>query len=568
MKRFQARSGFQHRRFGRSSGGRPPVLSPLGFPPSAENQAPSGSENCRKPFLPAITKTIVLAFFVFFSLSLSPRFLLAADTQEPSVNYIFRDSFYLPPVVKLKYDIYETNGFLLVRDHKRGFGSEFSVVTDFQNPMLESRILKNIRTIEDVNAFLEKNSRKIFFERVPIKELPLIQKDGTLAPRFWVGQKAFESLVQAKKEIAETKSVIEAGGGNFDRALELVTEFFAEEAPAPTPAEVRANYLAEEDLAMKMMDWLDVGEELYGPFTGTAWSERIMWQSFGETTFRTTNLDRGGFDAQVGYWTNRIVFKGIRVLGEPTLDPYVEVTTALESNGKDFPSHLDLIAGLEYRPFGRSAFFYNFDLGGLPLLRFARNYRLFVQYMERKNLKDEITGSPDTDLWAGVDVFYEWGLDLDPAWARPVRHRLTDWIYDYSWGEYYGTYRWEKTDFSTVDSFNAWVFNSSVIFGIKVPIMRLPPNPINDELELMPYLRLEHVTNPRRVNLDFQNRAFLAAGVRWMPFRSYQFENNEWLFKTKFFAEYVAAVVYPGASSPGVPNRDWRIGINVSYKRS
>ena len=85
----------------------------------------------------------------------------------------------------------------------------------------------------------------------------------------------------------------------------------------------------------------------------------------------------------------------------------------------------------------------------------------------------------------------------------------------------------------------------------------------------MPYVRLEHITVPRRSDLSFDNRIFVAAGIRWMPFRSYQFEHNEWLFKTKLFAEYVGVggVHHPGGAHPAdVPNRDWRAGINVSFK--
>ena len=517
---------------------------------------------------------IILLFFSF-----SPHLFSAPPEtpQEPAVNYLFRDAFYAAPALKLKYDIYETSGFLLVRDSKRGGNSPFAVVTGFQNPILESRILKNIRTIENAGTFLEKNTRKIFFERIPIKELPLIAKNGTPTPRFWVGQRAFNSLDQAKAKIVEAKAAIEANGGNFDRALELISEFFPEE-PAPTPEAVRANYLAEEELALKLLDWLDIGEANYGPLTlvpghflGVARGEPILWQSFGESTFRWTNLDRAGFNDQVGFYTNRIVFKGLRFLGEPTIDPYVEVTVPLESQGANFTKRLELIAGLEYRPFGRIDYLENFNFAGLYILKFVRNFRFYVQYMERKNITDEITGSPDTDLRTGMDIFYEWGVDLDLPWAvHPRPEKVSEWIREYVWGEYFGNYHWRDTNFSSVDGYHAWIYNSSLIVGIKWPSIRLPRNPVNDELLLMPYLRLEHTTTPRRSDIPSDNRIFVVAGIRWMPFRSYQFEHNEWLFKTKLFAEYVGigGVHHPGGARPAdVPNRDWRAGVAVSFKR-
>src|SRR3989338_3731627 len=208
-------------------------------------------------------KAFVSIFTIAHLLAIHVPFARAQASQEPPVNFLFRDTFYAPPALKLKYDVYETVGFLLVRDNTRGRNSEFAVVTNFEDPVLESRVLKNIRSIDEANLFLDKNARKIFFERIPIKELPLIAKDGTLAPRFWVGQRAFDSLEGAKAKIVEVKAAIEAGGGAFDRALEFVPEYFPGD-PAPTPEEIRANFIAEEELALKMLDWLDVGERPFG----------------------------------------------------------------------------------------------------------------------------------------------------------------------------------------------------------------------------------------------------------------------------------------------------------------
>ncbi len=521
-----------------------------------------------------LAQSLLIAFLIFspaselFSVPLPP-------TQEPQVNFLFRDSFYASPTLKLKYDVYEANGFLLVRDSKRGGNSELAIVTGFQDPILESRVLKNIRTVEDANKFLEKNTRKIIFERIPIRELPLISKNGNPASRFWVGQRAFNSLEEAKAKIIEVKAAIETSGGDFDKALTLIAEFFPEE-PAPTPQAVHARYQAEEDLALKVLDWLDVGETNYGPMTlvpghflGAAPGESILWQSFGETSFRTSNLERGGFNGQVGFLSNRLVFRGLRFLGEPTIDPYVEVTGALETRGANYKDHLDLVAGLEYRPFSRVNFLENFNFDGFYFLKFVRSLRFYVQYMDQKNLTDEITGSPDTDFRAGVDIYYEWGVDLPLPWVVPQRTQLSDWIHDFVWGEYFGNYRYEVTDFSAIDGFNAMVYNSSLTLGIKWPSIPLPKNPINDQLTLMPYIRFEHVTDLRRLDLVYQNRLLIIPGIRWMPFRSYQFEHNEWLFKTKIFAEYVGigGTIHPFAGDDSLPNHDWRAGVAVSFKR-
>ena len=520
--------------------------------------------------------TVFLIWWLTFPISSVSTAPSDPGSQEPVVNYLFRDTFYAPPSLKLKYDVLETNDFLILRDAKRGRHSELAVVSGFQAPVFESRVLKNVRTVDEAKQFLEKNTRKIFFERIPIREVPLLSKDGAVTPRFWVGQRAFDSLEMAQAKIVEVKTAIETNGGNFERSLELISEFFPE-SPEPTAEEIQARYKSEEELVLKMLDWLEVGES-YGPLNlvpghlrGTSLGEPITWQSFGETTFRWTNLDRAGFNDQVGFWTNRVVFKGIRFIGEPTIDPYVEAIGALESQGANFPKHLDLVAGLEYRPFGRVAFFENFNFEGLYLLKFVRNFRFYLQYMERKNLSDEILNSPDTDIDGGMDVYYEIAQALDSPWVVRERPRgLVDLIDRYVWGEYFGHYYYRKTNFSAVDGYNAWIYNSSLILGIKGPSFALPRNPINDEFLLMPYIRLEHVTVPRRSDLSYDNRIFVAAGIRWMPFRSYQFEHNEWLFKTRIFGEYVGlgGVHHPGGANPDdIPNRDWRAGVAISYNR-
>ena len=108
------------------------------------------------------------------------------------------------------------------------------------------------------------------------------------------------------------------------------------------------------------------------------------------------------------------------------------------------------------------------------------------------------------------------------------------------------------------------------MMGLKVHLLSLPPNRFNEELLAMPYLRLGLTSNTEHHNPS-DNRYYVAVGVRWMPFRSYQFVNNEWLFKTKFFAEYLAIGEVRNfkrdKSSIPPPDEDWRIGIAFSLRR-
>ncbi len=105
-----------------------------------------------------------------------------------------------------------------------------------------------------------------------------------------------------------------------------------------------------------------------------------------------------------------------------------------------------------------------------------------------------------------------------------------------------------------------------------MPGLPLPPNPIAEEFVAMPYLRLEQVTNSE-FSFSFQNYWFVAVGGRWMPFRNYKWRDNEWLYKTKLFVEYVGVGgVYNTRQGPDrdptAPN-DWdlRFGINFSSRR-
>jgi hypothetical protein len=85
----------------------------------------------------------------------------------------------------------------------------------------------------------------------------------------------------------------------------------------------------------------------------------------------------------------------------------------------------------------------------------------------------------------------------------------------------------------------------------------------------MPYVRFAMIANTRLSNRS-DNRYYVSVGIRWMPFRDYRFINNEWLFKTKFFAEYLALGKVRNLKYDDVrpePDEDWRIGLAWSLRR-
>lgn len=520
----------------------------------------------------------IIAFFCTLVLTQSISAQVAVQEapkdlpKEPAANFFLRDSFFLSPELKRKFATYESNDFILIRDMRPDLDSEFALITGFDAFVVETRALKDAKKIEDVNAFLKKSVKSQSFMGVRIKELAIPGKDGTAVPCYWVGQRCFATRDLAQASIVASKTAIEFGGGDFGRAVQLIGEFAPEEPMSVTPAERKANFEREEDFAIKVMDWLDVGEKLYGPIhtKGYPWGEAILWQSFGEGSFRFTNLERDEYNALTAYWTNRLVLKGIWGPWGTTFDPYFEFTPSMESNGPNYKSNIQYIAGIEWYPLIRSTVLQNYRPWGIPIVNFIRNYRLFVQYMERENIKDEITGSKDTDLRAGVDVFYEWGFDLPPLGQIPAkRTKLSQYLYDFIWGEYYGTYHYEETNFSSIENYDSFVLNSSLILGLDWPQIPLPANPVNDTLFIMPYVRFEHVNNPNHP-LYYQNRYTVSGGIRLMPFRSYQFSENEWLFKTKLYAEYVGiggSVSHTANTPVDASNHDVRFGIAFSHNR-
>lgn len=520
---------------------------------------------------PEIRKSVLFRYFFLSFLLLPFTLSFAADSELATPlappNF-FAEAFFMKPDQRIQYQTTEVRGFVLVETPDRESGSRYSMVTDFGGSAVKMRALLGIPDLEEIRKWIDDNLETADFEGVEIRRLPFVDAQGSDKSLYWVGHKSFETAEKAQAQIALVKSVAELEGGDFAAMVQEAKSFM--HGPEPEPVEIKtpAQFQKEEEIVLKFLDQLDIGNELFGPFQGVAMGEPILWQSFGETTWRQTNLDKRNFSDQVGFWTNRLVFKGIR-FPLNTIDLFLEATGALESHGKDFASHLDLSAGLEWRPLGRNPVLYNFRPWGLPLLEWVRNHRIYVQYMDRKNLKDEILGSKDYDIRAGFQLFYDFGIDL-PSAAEGPPSGFADFLREYVWGEIFYDHRWEQTDFTSEDDFNAFIFNSSIILGFRLPGIPLPSNYINDELVLMPYLRFEH-TNNSEFSFHYQNQYFVAAGCRWMPFRTYRFKENEWLFRTKIFTEWVGIGDVQNAKQNDearIPvHHDLRFGLSFSERR-
>lgn len=491
----------------------------------------------------------------------------AVETK-PAPN-LFAEHFFAPADQKLNHKINEVRGFPVLKTHSREQKAEYSVVTDFGGGVVRSRYLSGLPDIKSVDDYIKKNGKTANFEGVEIRQLSIPDAKGKAADLFWVGDKAFATPEAATGEIVSVKTMIETQGGDFAQAVRDAPAYIPAEEEKPVEVKSPAQYKKEEELILKFTDQMDIGEKMFGIFQGVPCGENIVWQSFGETSWRLTNLASNHYDNQVGYWTNRLVFKGIR-FPLHTIDPFLEATVSMDSTSTTWTNNLQLYAGLEWRPLARNPWLYNFrPFGDIPILEWMRNYRFYIKYGDRKNIKGEVTNSNDYDLIWGVQCYYEWGTELPPL-DEGKPEKFTDYIRQYVWGEYFGDYYVSKTGFNSEQSFNAFIANSSIIMGVKLPGIPLPHNYINDELVLMPYMRFEHVNNSK-FSFWYQNQYYLAAGIRWMPFRTYRWKENEWLSKTAVFGEWCgigdAQRVKQDGKPPLVPTYDLRFGVKFSSRR-
>lgn len=519
---------------------------------------------------------------VFFSLLLlaSPAFaeevpavsnapLPAAELAKANLSNPFAQNFYLPNEQRSQYKAINVGGLVFIQTPERSRRTQYSIVTDFGPGVVKSRYIPNLNTLEDVQKWVKEKMQTADFHGATIRRMEVPTDDGHTKLLYWVGHKGFENDVAAQAEIAAVETAIEKQGGDFKKTVTEADKAFvlAEDTVIETP-QTRAQFEKEEEIALRMLEQLDIGNELFGPFQGDPVGERFAWQSFGETSFRLTNFDSTHFNSQVGFWTNRFSFRGIRAPLN-TVDPFIEITPALESNGVGFKQNALIWTGLEYRPFANNTFLSNFAPFSLHLLEFVKSYRFFVQYGTRYNLKDDITGSHNHDTIYGASIFYEHGVDLPSIadWNAP--ETFTEYLSLYTWVEYFGSYTFQTTNFAAEDDYQSWILNSSLILGLKLPGIPLPKNPINDEFMLMPYLKFEHV-NSNDFSFRFQNRYFVGAGARVMPFRTFKWKDTEWLYKTKIFVEYLGVgSAFNPKSDDGFVDPDWdfRVGVNFSSRR-
>ncbi len=479
----------------------------------------------------------------------------------------FASQFFLSPLQSIQQQSYLIDGFAFLETPDRERNSRYSLVTDFGKTMVRSQVIPNVQSVPDIKKWLKESVETSEYEGVEIRKLKVPLADSKTRVLYWVGQKGFSDLEKAKQEIEQLKAVVAAEGGDLTQVVREAKEMFqAPEEEKKLEIQQQANFQKEEALAVQILEKMDFGDKLFGPFQGEASGEPIIWRSFGETSWRKTVFESDTYSSAVGYWTNQLVFEGLK-FPLSSINPYIEVTTAMDSSPVDYKSNILAYLGAEWRPLARNPWLVNFRPYGIPLLQWIRNYRVFMQYGNRWNIKDEILNSRNYDFQVGFSNYYEFGVDLPPI-DQGAPSTVPEYLQEYVWGEYYGNYFYSRTGFSSEEDWDAWTLNSSVTLGFKTPAIHLPDNVFFDQIVLMPYLRFEHVNNDM-FSFPYANRSFLAAGVRWMPFRTYRHKNNEWLAKIKVFGEYmgVGGVQYWKDDPVNSTDNDLTFGVKFSSNR-
>ncbi len=475
----------------------------------------------------------------------------------------FRNSFYVSEDFKFKYDLFEYRDFVMQETYNEKWNSNVAIITEFDSNLVKSKLLRNTSSLEEAEAYIDSHIKLHPYKGLEIPELQFELQNGKTISRFWVGQRSFATLKEAQAALNQFAVNIEKQGVNFNA---FVTELQENGVPFEEPEEVilgmdedlyGGGYRnVEEAMALYVWEKMDL-ERFSGKAPDEPW---FLWQSVFESTWRSTNLSYGGFNDLVGFFANRVRVRGVKMPFGSSIDPFIEGNVAFSSDGRDFDNNLVARFGAEYRPFRSMKFF---DKHWFTA--WIKNIRGYIDYGNRYATKDPIMFSPDHDWRAGVDVFKEWGIDI------PEEGKSDFW-----WGEYFGEYSFRKTGFSYLgydNGYNTFLANTRILLGVKWPRIPLPENPVNNEMLVMPYMGWEWINN-NHIPVHFENRYFVLAGVRWMPFRNKRHEKREWLFKMKLFFEYVGighvqhTKAQPGQVDPAFDvNNDFRFGVNISHNR-
>lgn len=464
--------------------------------------------------------------------------------------------FYLRNQMKAK--VYKDFVFLPEKSLP-SWNSHYSIVINFTKNSLETRILKNIQTWEQLTAWVDQNVvviHDITEDSFEIRSLSLDSLDGTKPySYFWVNHVGFESLEQAQQAVQ--KNQLTHQSMNPENLLDSGEKI--PEIPVPSMNREELELKTEPKLNPRRdypIPNLDQHiQEINIPMTAMEdEANRIDYKAFGQASFKRTNYDfpreghSGYYNDFGGFLVHQFVLRGFQFFeGGSTLDPYVEVDVSLAGNDEAYNNELKTNVGLSY-----------YILKGIPGLiniswmKWMEEIRVFAIYKHKNYLRDELADVPRYDWSLGFSLYKDWG------WSQPFDETPYRSLLDYLWIETYWSSQWNKTNFS-IENYEKFNHVIELIVGSKIPLSHsLPP--------LMPYISGKISTADE--GLFFQNRWETAAGIRYMPFHTSRFEIYEWLFGLKLFMEYANIQAYLNDDpEDDRPDWDFRAGFKIDLDR-
>ena len=295
-----------------------------------------------------------------------------------------------------------------------------------------------------------------------------------------------------------------------------------------------------------------------GNLWGTALAVTLDFQSYGDSSYRTTNFDAVNQDRMVGWWENRMIFKYKQdiennVLKHLAPEPYLKVLLTLSDKNFFWENNLVFGVGVEVR------FLDGIEALDKPHLDWMQRLRLYSEILWISYLNDQAGPEvDDSDFRVGLSFWEEWNIPPN---------KLTKSVL---WGETWFDLSYRTGNFS--DTSKQTYFGGLMSrLGLQMNNLFSDAEPeLKDGLSLfvLPYVVLDTALTGN--DYYWENRINLGAGLRLMPVFSWADSQGADQHKNSIiircYVEYLNTLGHwRGNPEPGVPDHDIRVGVNFSF---
>ncbi|MFC1668066.1 hypothetical protein ACFL1T_01625 [Chlamydiota bacterium] len=423
------------------------------------------------------------------------------------------------------------------RNDAPSFNSSYAIITAFSDSSIESWILPNIQTRRQVVKLFKIGIKKYAHEKITIREKEVMLPLGKKRRFFWVGDTAFDSLEMAKQAIDTALLAMQEELAKSEVTPEI------DEVTQPEVEELEEEVVIEEPSEYPLNIDTFIKEDMWQPISAPE-DTRFEYMNWSGITYSDDN------ESMSLYSEHRIVFEGINLPGEESLNPYIFILPKLTTNSEEWANVIEWGGGLEYRIFENFEF-----LEANKWMKWTQSLRLYIDYRNLQFLKDADPSVPNYDVRVGIDIWKRYNDMLhDEAPRGSIRELL--------WTEIYGDLSWRKTNFSGIlgDEYKSIVLTSALRFGIKWPW-------ITRDIPLTPYVLVDCSASEN--DFWWENRLRLGGGINVSPFHTNKFDKNPILKTMLFFTEYKYTVSYLKDDPADDPTEDandgeWIVGVNFN----